>query len=344
MFLLLFIAALGGKYFDAGYIRTLLYSGSFLVVLGLMMTSLATKYYQFVLAQSITVGIGMGLLGAPSLGLPSTWFVKRRGLAVGLVTLGSGVGGIVFPMMIRQLIPLIGFPWMVRILGFISLGTLIIACAVAKPRLPPRQRGNVIEYQALRQPAFALYVFGMFLTFLGFFTFYTFVEDWAVATKINFKGLQVYYVLTIVNVGGVFGRVLPNMAGDAWGPLNVQGPAVAVSALLVLVWIPVHSLGALIVLCLLYGFFSGAILALPAPSIASMTTDMTTIGGRIGVLFIAMSLSSLIGAPVTGAIVQAQNGSFVGAQIFSGVIMVAGAAVMLWGRMVHTSWKIAVKA
>lgn len=58
---------------------------------------------------------------------------------------------------------------------------------------------------------------------------------------------------------------------------------------------------------------------MPAPSISGMTTDMTTIGGRIGVVFITVSISSLIGAPVTGAIIQGQNGSFVGAQIFSGL-------------------------
>ena len=62
--------ALGGKYFDAGYFRPIMWSGSFFVVFGLMMTSLSTKYYQVMLAQGVCVGIGLSLVFVPGVGLP----------------------------------------------------------------------------------------------------------------------------------------------------------------------------------------------------------------------------------------------------------------------------------
>jgi MFS family permease len=122
-FLLAFGGALSGKYFDAGYFRQMLYAGTFMIVFGLMMTSFATRYYQVLLAQGLCVGGGTGLLLVSSVGLPSTWFVRRRGLAVGIVSTGASVAGIVFPISLRHLIPTVGFGWAARILGFISLST-----------------------------------------------------------------------------------------------------------------------------------------------------------------------------------------------------------------------------
>ena len=53
------VGIVSGPLVDSGYLRPLMISGSFLTVFGLMMTSLATKYYQvshifFVGAKTIT--------------------------------------------------------------------------------------------------------------------------------------------------------------------------------------------------------------------------------------------------------------------------------------------------
>src|SRR6201996_9098122 len=133
-------AALAGKWFDAGYFRILMVIGTFITVFGLMMTSLATKYYQVMLAQGIVTGAGMALFCVTSVALPSTWFVAHRGLAVGIVSTGASVAGIIYPIMFHQLIPQVGFPWTVRIMGFLVLGTLMISISVLRQRLPPKKR------------------------------------------------------------------------------------------------------------------------------------------------------------------------------------------------------------
>ena len=45
-FLLLIIGILTGPIFDRGYVRHLIFSGTFLVVFGMMMTSVCKSYYQ----------------------------------------------------------------------------------------------------------------------------------------------------------------------------------------------------------------------------------------------------------------------------------------------------------
>lgn len=64
-----------------------------------------------------------------------------------------------------------------------------------------------------------------------------------------------------------------------------------------------------------------------------MTEDLSSLGGRLGVIFMAMSFSSLIGSPVTGAIVQSQNGTYNDDRIRYGTVTIAGAVLMTLARM-----------
>jgi hypothetical protein len=57
------------------------------------MTSLAKEFWQTMLAQGVGIGIGTGLIFLPALSIVSQFFLKRRSLALGIVTTGSSVGG-----------------------------------------------------------------------------------------------------------------------------------------------------------------------------------------------------------------------------------------------------------
>lgn len=341
-FLLMFGAALTGTLYDSGYFRPMMYGGSFLMVFGLMMTSLCTKYWQFILAQSLCTGSGFGLVALGALAIPGTWFVKHRGLAVGLGSTGASVGGIIIPITLRHLIPLIGFGWAVRVLGFMVLAVLALPLAVAKQRLQPNKRHTLIDFKSLKQIEFGLYCLSIFLSFLGFFVFYTFIESWIYASHVQMHGFPAYYVLVIANAASSFGRILPNFASDTYGPLNVQTPATFISGILVLCWIPAHNMGSVIALAALYGLASGSLVSLPPSAIASMTANMGELGGRIGVAFLAMAFGSLIGSPVAGAIVQSSG--YDGARIYGGVMLLVGALAMSAARFVKTGFKIWVKA
>lgn len=83
------------------------------------MTSLSTKYWQIFLSQGIATGLGNGLLFCPCLAILSTYFSSKRALAIGIGASGSATGGLVFPVIVQQLLPKIGFAWTVRVLGFV---------------------------------------------------------------------------------------------------------------------------------------------------------------------------------------------------------------------------------
>jgi MFS family permease len=126
-------------------------------------------------------------------------------------------------------------------------------------------------------------------------------------------------------VGSIPGRILPSYLGDQYfHPLKVLATTTASATLLAFCWIAIrHSTAALIVWCFLYGFFSGAFVSLQGAAVASMTSDLRTIGTRFGINMFAGALGILIGSPVAGAIF---GRSWAGAQSFCGASL--GAATV----------------
>ena len=109
-FLLQLTGLVAGPIYDRGYLRLLLFTGSFLVVFGFMMLSLCQEYWQALLAQAFCIGIGGGLLFTPTVSLVPTYFSTRIGLAVGIASSGSSLGGVIYPIVLYKLLGPLGFP------------------------------------------------------------------------------------------------------------------------------------------------------------------------------------------------------------------------------------------
>lgn len=131
--------------------------GTVLTLVGIFTASLSTQYWQLFLAQGITLGLGAGCLFCPALAIVSTYFSKRKVLAVGICACGSATGGLIYPAMFQQLIYRIGYGWTMRALGFTTMGCLIICNLIAKPRLPPRNTGPLVELQAFTEASYSLF-------------------------------------------------------------------------------------------------------------------------------------------------------------------------------------------
>jgi MFS family permease len=142
-----------------------------------MMTSLSTKYYQFILAQGLVSPIGASMIFYPAISSISTWFLKKRATAFGIVASGSSLGGVIFPIMIQRLIPRIGFPWTMRAAAFMILGLTIIMNLTVKSRLPPQPKPLSLKEFVVpfKERTYALVVAASFLFFFGLFVPFNFV-------------------------------------------------------------------------------------------------------------------------------------------------------------------------
>lgn len=114
------------------------------------------------------MGIGNGCLFCPTVATVSTYFSKKRGLAIGMTACGSATGGLIFPAMARQLLPTAGFPWTIRAIGFIQAAGLVLANIGLRRRIPPRKAGALVEWAAFKELEYTFYAAGSFTVSLVF--------------------------------------------------------------------------------------------------------------------------------------------------------------------------------
>lgn len=102
--MVLIMGTISGPVFDRGYLKSLIVTGTLLITFGHMMLSLCTTFWQSLLAQGFTIGLGAGCLYVPSLAIMPSYFSTRIGLAIGIAASGSSTGGIIYPIMFYKLI------------------------------------------------------------------------------------------------------------------------------------------------------------------------------------------------------------------------------------------------
>lgn len=170
------VGTFSGRAMDAGYLRPTLVVGFTLQLLGIFMTSLSSSYWQFILAQGICQGLGDGLLFCPIVAVVSTYFSKRRTLAISSAACGGATGGMVFPAIARQLLPKVGFAWTVRVMGFVVMFNAVVVLTLVRQRLPPRKTGPLIEWGAFTELPYALFASGTFLCLWATFYAYYYVS------------------------------------------------------------------------------------------------------------------------------------------------------------------------
>ncbi|KAA8574599.1 hypothetical protein EYC84_006041 [Monilinia fructicola] len=208
-FLLLLIGVITGPLFDAGLFRPLLFTGTLLVVFGMMMTSICKTYWEVILAQAVCMGVGLGCLFVPSVAIVSTYFSTRKAFATGIAASGSSLGGVIYPIIFHNLQPRIGFGWTTRVLGFIFLATLSISMSIMKMRVKPAQKRKLIDLAAFKETPYLLFTIGLFFGFMGLNIPFYYISSYAIDDEIMSSN-SAFYMLSTINAASIFGRIIPN--------------------------------------------------------------------------------------------------------------------------------------
>lgn len=69
------------------------------------------------------------------------WLVRQRGLATGIASAGSSLGGVIFPFFLDRVIANVGFYGAVRYTALLAGVTLAISCCLLRARLPRKKMG-----------------------------------------------------------------------------------------------------------------------------------------------------------------------------------------------------------
>ncbi|BEJ15484.1 hypothetical protein CspHIS471_0500890 [Cutaneotrichosporon sp. HIS471] len=327
-----------GPLFDRYGCRPLLAGGAFLLFLAFIILSFCKEYYQIFLVHATLMAMGMDFMFIVPMGAVGQWFFLRRGLAFGILMMGSSAGAIIWPAIVANLPQRIGFAWTCRLIALIIAFLGATCTLLVKTRLPPRPPGPFFNFAEFRNPAYAFVALSFPFYVFGFFSFLTFIGTYGSLAGL---GPLAPYLLMITNGASAFGRLAAGIGADMFGTFNVAIAGIVAMAILSFAWLAMDSAGPLIALCCLYGFASGAPVSLQGPMVTVSATDPRQAGTLIGQALMVQSIAQLTGPPIFGAIVGAgspaeQLSRFPHAIIFGSCMLLVAGCLVTGARMCRT--------
>ncbi|KAJ3863976.1 major facilitator superfamily domain-containing protein [Lentinula novae-zelandiae] len=230
----------------------------------------------------------------PVTAILSQWFIRRRGLALGLYAAGSSMGGTVLPITARALIPLIGFPWTMRVFAAIILFGLVMGNLTIKQRRSSLiVKGHLLDFSPMRSRIFLLYCSASFSIYLGYYTSTSAISN---GVPVNFS----FYLVAICNACSGLSRLTSGFIADRLGAINLMVPATCLSATIYYIWPSSHSQVGFIFLSVFYGISIGPFASLVSSPVLDLG-DRNQLGQRIGILMSMVGVAMLAGAPISGA-------------------------------------------
>jgi len=284
-------------------IRAPILLGVLLIVISFELASISHKYWQILLSQGILFGIGISLSWIPSIALPSQWFKKRRSLASGIASSGTGISGVVLSPICQVLIDRTSVQWALRFLGFLSLVIGLIAVALVRQRGVAKKQVQyrVFDLTVFKIPGYGLYLAFCFLQFFGYVTPLFYIPSYCMA--IGLSATQASGVLSVTVALNAIGRIIAGFIADRAGPLNVLIVLHLLTGLMcIFIWLFANSIGVMMVFGIFWGLFSGPYWPLSVPTTAKIV-GMEKLGSAVAIQFLANVIPPIFAVPIGSRII-----------------------------------------
>jgi predicted MFS family arabinose efflux permease len=295
------VGSLGwGVLSDRWSARGVVVTGAFLLGLGLVVASRITALWQLYVVFGGLVGAAAGAFYAPLTTTATRWFTANRGLAVALVSAGTGLGTFVVAPLTRWLISAYDWRTAMLVLGdlawllIIPLGLLVRdapadGAAHAEARLPLAAIGRSPQFWLI-----ALTHFTCCIAHSGpIFHMVTHAMDQGVPS------LTAASILGISGLASLAGRIVAGVVADRWGAkptlivmLTLQAPAI-------FLYLFTASAAGFYALAVLFGASYGGVM----PMYALLTREYfgaRAMGTAYGAIFMLQAVGMGLGAYAGG--------------------------------------------
>ena len=221
---------------------------------GFIAASFAKEIWQLYLSQGLLVGLGIGSLFIPAIAILPQWFLKRRSLAQGLASCGSGFGGLAFSLGTGAMIQQISLAWSLRVTGilcFIGNGISTVLVRDRNHLVKPPQLGFAIHL--VRRYDCLLLLSWAFVNLLGYMVILYSLSSYA-SEVVGLSQKQASILTAVLNLGTGVGRPCIGFASDTFGRIETAACLTLFNALAVFaIWIPAINFGVLIFFALVSG-------------------------------------------------------------------------------------------
>ncbi len=297
---------------------------AFIGGLGLALTSQVSALWQLYVTYGIIFGIGESAGFITTMATTARWFIKRRGLALGIVASGAGLGTLILPPVAERLIATFSWSTAYLILGVVTW-TIMIPSALLLRRDPAEkgllpygmsQAAAVVDSEELKKAraaetgidlkAAARYK-QLWMLFIVFFMFNTCIQMVMIhlvnyATDIGITSLVAATFISIIGIGSFIGRLLMGTASDRIGANNVLLICCVILATTLVFLIFTRELWMFYLFSIIFGFaYGGEVPQMPV---------------LIGQFFGMRAVAAIVGVTVFGATIGGALGAWLGGEIF----------------------------
>ena len=303
--------------------------GLALTIAGFLASSFVTQIWQLIATQGVLAAIGSGLLYSPTTLYLDEWFIRRKGLAYGIMLASKSFSGVVLPFATASSLQRFGFrntvrAWSVVLvrgfqgaLGFpmamfarkTNTVQLVLTAPLLyflKPRVivsastTPRK----VSFTFLTLPSFWILQSGNIIQSLGYFLPSTYLGSYA--HSIGLSPEVGTLMIALINAASVPGSVVMGMLNDRFDVSNVILISSLGSTLAVFVFWGLASRAALLaVFAILFGFFAGGFSATWSGVMTQMKKERPALdtGLAFGLLAGVRGIGNVISGPLSSALV-----------------------------------------
>jgi MFS family permease len=312
--------------------RVVAASGGFILGLGLVLSSQVSSLGQLYVTFGVLVGFAVGAFYAPLTSTVTKWFTTNRGLAVGAVSGGIGLGTFLVAPLTRWLTS--AWDWRVAMLVLGDLAWLVIIPVALLIRNAPSEMGAVAlggsaaaqrDYstsQVLRAPQF----WAIALTHLACCAAHSGPIFHMVTHAID-QGVASMVAATVFGVSGltsIAGRIGCGMLADRFGAKRTLIAGLGLQAAMVFSYLFTRDAGSFYAAAVVFGVAYGGVM----PLYALVTREYfgeKVMGTAYGSVFLVSTLGMGLGS-YAGGLIHDHLGTYAWLYITSTAI---GAAAML---------------
>jgi MFS family permease len=298
--------------------RVVVTLGSFLGICYLLMSQVQSLW-QFQLNYIIVGSIGVSTLNVPVMVTLSRWFIRKRGLMIGIVQAGTGIGGFIFAPFAGWLILSYGWRNAYGVMGVIALAGMVTAGLflkrdpsemgqspdggntpvvskgiVSNPGLPPP---GLVLREAVRTSQFWI-IAGLYGSF-GFCRS-TFTAHLAAHVQdLGFSLADGANILAVLTGSSMLGRVGMGRLVDMFGSRRVFMISFGVTTMSLIIGLMARELGVFYLFAFIFGFAWGnqAVLRF---TLTSEVFGLASLGVVMGLLSVAESVAAMTGVYFAG--------------------------------------------
>ncbi|KAJ3342582.1 hypothetical protein HDU93_001970 [Gonapodya sp. JEL0774] len=280
--------------------------GGFMMGGSLLLSTIASQYWHFLLTQGVMFGIGGSFGLFPSVSLISQWFhPRRRILAHNIAMSGFSVGPMVASPALHFFHDWFGTQWTIRGLGIVIGALMLVAAFPLQRRKPARRERTFNDVALFGNRNFLPLWLGAFVTAFGYFVPWFLVPLFC--TSIGLSPVQSSVILGAMNGAGVIGRlILSGFAIGTDGRTALMGSLVVSGAATLAFWPNARNFVLLMSFASVYGAMIVGYHAL-LPQIATELYAADSVHIVIGMLSAAGSLGAFAGPLIAGYLVDAST-------------------------------------